>query len=281
MIRLAAALLAALAAVGAASAAKPRPPRVDPTCTTAAERRLAIRFRATDGATLVGLVLGPARARAGVVLSHESDGEICGWLPYGRRLARLGYRVLVYTARGYGSSPLPRRRTTRYELDVAGAAAELRRRGVQRVVLVGGSMGAMSSLIAGAAVRPAVAGVVAVSPGLSFRGLNPLRHVPALRVPVLYVVAEDDGDFSAQVRTLHDATGSRDKRLVAVPGVGHGRGLVYGREPEPVRVRAEIEAFLRERTRAASRVLAAVPGAAADVRLLANEVERIHPDPFH
>ena len=107
-------------------------------------------------------------------------------------------------------------------------------------------MGAMSSLVAATQTRPPVDGVVAVSPGLTFRGLNPQQAVPSLRVPVLYVVAAEDGDFPGHARTLHDATGSAVKRLVVVEGRSHGRSLVYGRDHAPVR--ELIEAFLREHT---------------------------------
>lgn len=248
MIRVAALVLALLApAVADATVeAKPKPPKLDAYCATRVERRAAIRFRATDGAALVGVLLGPARSSRGVVLSHESDGGLCNWLTYGHRLARLGYRVLVYDSRGYGSSPLPRRRAERFELDVAGGVRELRRRGVRRVVVAGGSMGAMSSLIAAAAIRPLVDGVVAVSPATSFRRLNPLRSAPALRAPALYVVAEDDGEFPQYARALHAAAGSERTQLVVVEGSGHGNQLLVGRERAPVR--ELVESFLREQT---------------------------------
>ena len=248
MIRAAVLALALLASAGAEAtvAAKAKPPRLDAYCATRVERRAAIRFRATDGAALVGVLLGPARSSRGVVLSHESDGGLCNWLAYGHRLARLGYRVLVYDSRGYGSSPLPRRRAERFELDVAGAVQELRRRGVRRVVVAGGSMGAMSSLVAATTIRPVVDGVVAVSPGTNFRALNPLRSAPSLRAAVLYVVAEADGEFPQYARALHAATGSERKQLVVVEGGGHGNQLVFGRDRAPVR--ELIESFLREQT---------------------------------
>lgn len=232
---------------GVASAAQaPKPPRLHDWCVNRADRRAAIAFRATDGARLVGVLLGPRTARAGVVLSHEGQGGMCNWLAYGRRLARLGYRVLVYDARGHVSSPRPRSRLTRHELDVAGAVRELRRRGTTRVVLAGGSLGAMSSLVAATTITPPVAGVISVSPGLTFVTLEPLGAVHALRVPVLYIVAEGDDVFPDFARQLFAATGSEDKRLVVVGGAGHGYELVQG--VARADVRELFESFLRERT---------------------------------
>ena len=239
-------IIVVTATAGAATAAQaPKPPRLHDWCVNRADRRAAIAFRATDGVRLVGVLLGPRTARAGVVLSHEGQGGLCNWLAYGRRLARLGYRVLVYDARGHISSPRPRARRTRHELDVAGAVRELRRRGATRVVLAGGSLGAMSSLVAATMVTPPVAGVISVSPGLSFLTLDPLAAAPALRVPALYLAAEGDDVFPDFARQLYAATGSADKELVVVPGAGHGFELVQPSRPE---VRELFESFLREHT---------------------------------
>jgi hypothetical protein len=139
----------------------------------------------------------------------------------------------------------------------------------------------MSSLVAATTIRPRVDGVVAVSPASwRFRGLDPLRAAPRLSAPVLYIAAEEDGQFASDARTLHAATGSAEKQLVVVEGRGHGFELVTG--AERAGVRESIETFLHGRTRtAARRTTGAVPGAESDVRLLERELERIHPNPFH
>lgn len=159
-----AALLAGAAGAADTASPRPKPPRLQDWCGTKAERTLALSFKATDGATLVGVVLGPRSAKRGVVFAHESSGGFCNWLPYGRRLARQGYRVLAFDFRGHVSSPPARTRQGRYDLDLIGAVRELRRRGAQRVAVVGGSLGAMTALIAGTSVTPRLDGIVAASP---------------------------------------------------------------------------------------------------------------------
>ena len=65
-------------------------------------------------------VLG--RGPVGVVLSNQSDQNLCGWLPFARTLAARGFRVLVYD---YGITADPAG-------DVAKAAATLRELGCAR-----------------------------------------------------------------------------------------------------------------------------------------------------
>jgi dienelactone hydrolase len=225
---LVAVVLVAAIAVAGATAAQPRPPKLDDWCLTKAERRAAVALRASDGARVFGVVLGPARARRGVVFAHENGGGLCNWLPYGRRLAREGYRVLALNLRGFSSSPRPRRNLARFDLDIAAAVRELRRRGVQRVGLIGGSMGATAVLVAGARVTPTVDAVIAASGPTSFRGLDAEAAVGAMRVPVLFVAASDDAGFADAARTLHARSLSPTKRLEIVAGADHGFQLVTG-----------------------------------------------------
>jgi alpha-beta hydrolase superfamily lysophospholipase len=221
------ALLAAMLGAGTATAAKPKPPRLQDYCVTRAERKNnAVQFKAADGATLRGVLLGPRTSRRGVVIAHEGAGGLCNWLPYGRRLARLGYRVLVFDLRGFVSSPRTRQRQGRHDLDVVGAARELRRRGIRRVALVGGSLGAMAVVAAAPQITPAVDGIIVASPGLVFRDLDAGAAAPGVRVPALFVASTDDGEFPSSTRTIYERAASTDKRLVLVPGTRHGYELV-------------------------------------------------------
>jgi alpha-beta hydrolase superfamily lysophospholipase len=121
----------------------------------------------------------------------------------------------------------------------------MRKRGKQKVFLVGASMGGMASLVAGASVKPAVDGVVSVSGPARFMGMNAAATAPRLRVPVLYLAAEGDDnggfDFSDDAREMYAATAATDKRLQVLPGRQHGVALVGGSP----RVKTLIESFLR------------------------------------
>src|SRR5918994_6400502 len=99
-----------------------------------------VSFRAADGTKLIGHVFGSGRKA--VILGHQSQGSLCEWVTYARRLARLGYTALAIDFRSHGLSQY---RTgaaaNRLPLDLAAAVKLLRARGHRKVVLVGASMG--------------------------------------------------------------------------------------------------------------------------------------------
>ena len=232
--------LAFLAAVVTAAAASAGGERATHGCVRAGE----LRFEAADGTRLVGHRFGTGATA--VVLGHQSDGDLCEWLPYARRLAGLGYFVFPIDFRGAG---LSQARTgpaaDRLAADLAAATKTLRRLGKRKVFLVGASMGGIASLVAGANVTPPVDGVVSLSAPARFRGMDAVRTAPRLRVPVLYLAAEGDDnagyDFSEDARAMHAATAAADKRLEVLPGRLHGIALLAG----SARARTVVERFLK------------------------------------
>jgi pimeloyl-ACP methyl ester carboxylesterase len=230
---LAAALVAAFVTVARPSSAparvdakKPPPLRLKERCVTRAERKRVVRFKAADGTRLLGVMLG--RGGRTVALAHQGASNLCIFVPYGRALARAGYRVLVYDQRRYGSSDWPRSsaRTFRVDLDAVGAARELRRRGAKSVVLVGASLGAAGVVAGAASARPVVDGVVSLSSPGVYVNVNVERAAARLTASALFVAAEQDEPFHTDALTLHAAAASQDKQLVIVPGPLHGVDLL-------------------------------------------------------
>ena len=77
-------------------------------------------FHAKDGALLDGAVLG--QGRVGVLLTNDSENDLCSWLSYALQLSRQGYLVLLFDIRGSGLSPIPRSQSLGRP-DRAGASA--------------------------------------------------------------------------------------------------------------------------------------------------------------
>ncbi|HYY81881.1 MAG TPA: hypothetical protein VFD04_22265 [Actinomycetes bacterium] len=181
------------------------------------------------GARAVTLGGGPV----GVVLSNQSDQNLCGWLPFARVLAARGFRVLLHDY--YGPTPAG---------DAAQGAAKLRSLGARTVLLVGASQGAKASLLAGVQVRPPVAGVVAVSPERYLQGADMVPVAARLRVPVLYLAARADPYTDDAPAKLYRASAHAPwRRLVVLPGLAHGTALLTG--PGAARARDPIVEFLR------------------------------------
>ena len=206
-----------LVACAFASTAGADPERAAYTCVAGPD----VRFQAADGTKLVGHVFGTGPKA--VVLGHQSQGTLCEWLSYARRLARLGYTAFAIDFRSHGLSQF---RTgaaaNRLALDLAAAVKLMRAQGHRKVFLVGASMGGIAALTAGTTVKPAVTGVISVSGPARFMGMNAVASAPRLRVPVLYLAAEGDDnagfDFSDDAREMHAATASTDKRSRSCPG---------------------------------------------------------------
>ena len=234
-------------AEGPATAATAAPPTTVAAaakgCLTAAEAARVFQFPTSDGATLIGLTMG--RGRIGLVFGHQLGSDLCEWLPQARGFARRGYRVLVFDFAGFGDSrPGP---DSRVDTDVVAATAELRRRGADRVVLVGSSMGGTAVLSAATRIRPPVAGVVSLSGASSFGGVDAEGAMARLRVPVLFVVGADDQHFTEQARLMYRAARVADKRLLVVPGGGHGTSMLEFGDDAP-RVLAAVRDFIANHT---------------------------------
>jgi pimeloyl-ACP methyl ester carboxylesterase len=231
--------------------------------------RTALRFgrlpasfflQAADGTSLNGVLVG--RGPAGVVLAHKYPSDLCGFWPFADYLAKRGLRALAIDLRCFGRSACPEGDARgRVVDDLAAAVAELRRRGVTRVALVGASRGGAAVLIAGTRVQPPVAAVVSLSgepDPTNLVGGIPLHAgaaVERLTVPTMFVVATNDGTVSvAETRAMYQAVKTGDKRLEVLSGDfdgGHGWALLKnpatGEQFGPVA--NKVAAFLTTHTR--------------------------------
>lgn len=148
-----------------------------------------VSFPARDGVRLDGWYI-PGRGRAAVIVAHGSHGNRTATLAHVRMLARAGYAVLAFDARGHGSSAGETNALGwRGADDVAGAVAFLRERAdldPRRIALLGLSMGAEEGLRA-AAGGVALGAVVADGAGASTLGDQRLAQDGPLPVSVAWI----------------------------------------------------------------------------------------------
>jgi pimeloyl-ACP methyl ester carboxylesterase len=175
------------------------------------------------------LVLG--RGSSGIVLSPQSDGDICQWLHYGQELADR-YRVALF------DWDVPRREVPRL------AVEELRNEGVRRVVLAGASLGGAYALAYAHAIRPRLAGVISFSGETTLRGgFDGRPGIRAWHGPLLLLGSVRDAFFdradAREVARLHAGSES----VLMVGGNRHGVDLLTG--PDAGRVRTTVDRFLQ------------------------------------
>jgi dienelactone hydrolase len=216
-------------------------------CAGLADGAGPVTFPDGHGGKLAGAVYG--KGSTGVVLSHMSDGDICGWMPYARQLAAGGYRVIVYYFHGYGTS-LGAGDGDTLDGDVLAAAGYLRSLGVGTIALVGASMGAAASLVAATELKPAPAVVVSLSAPQAYQGALAIDAVKGLTVPVLFAAGVADVEFADDAKALYDATpASTDRTLLIASSSAHGSALVGGPGSE---VRDALDNALRQRAPAST-----------------------------
>ncbi|MGC4112421.1 MAG: alpha/beta fold hydrolase [Nocardioides sp.] len=129
-----------------------------------------VQVTGVGGTVLGGALVGPSRSRVGVVLRQGASQTICDWLPWaGEVAAGTGADVLLFDRRGSGSSPGTPDLGAEPG-DLVRAVHLLRGRGVDRVVVVGSSMGNAVTFSSLADLPSPPCALVAISPVLSASG---------------------------------------------------------------------------------------------------------------
>ncbi|KUL23539.1 alpha/beta hydrolase [Actinoplanes awajinensis] len=273
---------------GSQAVAATNVPRTGLRSATPADRGLSYldaRLVTADGVILSGWYL-PARNRAAVLLAHGAGCTRSDVLEHAVVLARQGYGVLLYDARGHGRSGGRAMDFGWYgDQDVAAAVAYLRQRpdvDPARIAALGESMGA-EEVIGAAAGQPGIRAVVAegatarttadwdfLAPVYGARGriqqrVDEVTYAAAdlltdagppisLRAaaagiaprPVLLITAGRVPDETFAAEYLRD--GHHHVQVWQVPGSGHTGGLSTRPDDWQRRVTAFLDAALRPQT---------------------------------
>jgi pimeloyl-ACP methyl ester carboxylesterase len=204
--------------LGGCGGAGERAPRAARTAEPTPSPGVHVRFRASDGKPVRGLLREAASGRgAAVLLVNGLVGGVDQWDVLTPALRSAGFASLVFDGRGGVDE-------TELVKEVAGAVALLHARGHSRVAIVGSSVGASTAVLAmtrpvGRSVRAAVALSPPAAPAFSQQPYHPND--------VLFM--SDSRERATVKPLLHGATGSR---LVVSELNGHGVALL---ESEPQR----------------------------------------------
>jgi len=150
-------------------------------------------------------------ASRAVVVSNQSGGDLCRWMPLATALHARGFEVALYN---YIGAP---------DRNAGEILRYLRAHGVAHVALLGGSQGAKASIIAAAAATPQPDALVALSGEGYLEGVNVSDSAAKLHCPTLYVTAEHDpyGSYDAN-EEFQKVTPHGVSTLVVIPGADHG-----------------------------------------------------------
>lgn len=206
----------------------------------ALERSRAVSFEATDGVRLEGRLFGPDDATAGVVLAHMLPADQTSWYAFAERMGAAGYRALTFDFRGYcpggdaGCSEGKQDPGAIWQ-DVQGAVDYLRRQGVQRVGLVGASMGGTASLVVAGQPEADIMAVATLSAPAAIEGLvvtpEILQQITAAK---LFIAGNGDASAAADAQRFFTDT-LQPKRVEIFPSNDHGTDLLTGNQSENVR----------------------------------------------
>lgn len=200
-----------------------------------------IRISTEDGLQLAGVfVAARAPLHRAVLLLHMMPATKESYTAFQETLAGAGFASLAIDFRGHGESdggPDGYRRFSDAEqqkkmLDVEAATRWLEQKGVsgRDLVIVGASIGANLALEY-AAAHPDVPAVVALSPGLDYRGVLTMPAVQGLgRRQRLYLAASrDDAKSDAAIDKLAEVSLAKTQ-VRHFDRAGHGTSM-FEREP--------------------------------------------------
>jgi alpha-beta hydrolase superfamily lysophospholipase len=179
------------------------------------------------GLTLPVRYYHPAAAGAPlIVIVHGWSDSQDYWEGVADKFQGLGFGVVLFNLRGHGGSTRAYYYFTGEQIaamkeDVALALAFARGRAGGEIHLLGADLGASLAIIA-AAEEGGVDKVVAVSPGLSYRGLDIRASVGKLGLAKLLLIASQEDVYSVySIRQLERSAGGEAQSRI-LNNAGHG-----------------------------------------------------------
>ena len=181
-----------------------------------------VTFPADDGVRLSGWYV-PSRNGAAIVLVHGGGGDRQGTVLHARMLAKAGYGVLLYDARGRGESAGHENAAGwQWDRDVRGAVSFLTSRGIDHIGLLGLSTGA-EAVVTEAASDARVEAVIA--DGLQARTAADASHAsfgdrisiePSFAVACIEIrLARGEAQPRPLINVVHEVAQSRPLLLIA------------------------------------------------------------------
>lgn len=195
-----------------------------------------VTLKTADGCALEAFYLAPSSGAYIFINSHGLGSDKNEWRGFDTALEKAGFGYLSLDLRGHGASLKCGGRAVDYRdfgpgdwrslsRDIRAAVAFLKskRTLARRIILCGASIGANLSVKA-ASEGPSPAGLVLLSPGLGYAGINITDFFPAGPGPRIFAAAAPDDEYAWKSSLyLAKLAGERKINFVFKAGqAGHG-----------------------------------------------------------
>lgn len=199
-----------------------------------------INFQTQDGVKIAGDFYD-ARSKKSIILLHILPGNRHDFNELAKLLFESGYNVLNIDERGHGDSEAwpgemgswQEFRQSDYDkmiFDIEGAADWLKEKIIgATIAVIGGSIGANLAMIFGAKHQPKA--VIALSPGLEYRGVKTEIASRNYRQNLLIVASHDDEYSFESSEKLFEMSRAKVKEIIKYEDAGHGTRIMTA-EPE-------------------------------------------------
>ena len=199
-----------------------------------------INFQTKDGVKITGDFLD-AQSKKSVILLHILPGNRQDWDEFAQILQKNSYNALAIDERGHGDSEAwPGEMGSWQEFvqadydkmiyDVEASADWLKNKIPEtELAVMGGSIGANLSLLYGAKTQPKI--VVALSPGLNYKGIKTEIASRNFRKNLLLVASKDDNYPFESSQRLFEISSAVKKEFIKYEDAGHGTRMFVS-EPE-------------------------------------------------
>ena len=199
-----------------------------------------VNFQTKDGVKIVGDFFD-ARSKNSVILLHILPGLRRDFDGFAELLWRQDYNILNIDERGHGESEAWAGEMGSWQeftqidydkmiYDVEAAAEWLKVRIPDtELAIIGGSIGANLSLLYGAKTNPKI--IVALSPGLNYKGIKTEIASRNFRKNLLLVASRDDNYSFESCERLFEISAAMKKEFIRYEDAGHGTRM-FNSEPE-------------------------------------------------
>lgn len=180
----------------------------------------------TDGINIAAIYF-KGEATKGIIFLHQLASSKESWNKLINALKE--YHMIAIDLRGHGASDLEWGGFNDKDFnnminDIEAAEKYLKEKKVTEIGIVGASIGANLAIKYG--VDHNLKTVVALSPGLNYRGIDIDENSAMLNVPTLIVVGEGDGYSAETCSTIYGSIPNEEKELLGLDSRLHGVNML-------------------------------------------------------